>query len=67
VAQYVSSANHSKAGNVFYRIADALLLLHFTFDPYIYVIKRTGYWKKLRNFNMLRFRLKEQDELAEMF
>lgn len=65
IAQFVESANH--ASKLFFRIADALLLLHFTFDPYIYVIMRTDYWKKIKNFILNQFRFKEQDELAEMF
>jgi hypothetical protein len=44
--------------------ADVLLLLHFTFDPYIYVLCRTDYYKRIKNFAKQICCLKE-DEFAE--
>lgn len=67
IAQLVENANKSNACVTFFLIADALFLLHFTLNPYIYVIKRTDYWKKIKNFFFNQFRMKEQDELAEIF
>ncbi|KAG5680559.1 hypothetical protein PVAND_010059 [Polypedilum vanderplanki] len=62
IAQFVK--NPSKAVRIIFRCADVLLLLHFTFDPYIYVLCRTDYWLRIKNFMKQICCLKE-NEFAE--
>lgn len=50
---------------IFYEIADFLLLIHFTMDPYIYVLLRTNYWIRFKSFAS-RLLLRKEDDFAEM-
>lgn len=65
IAQFVENANQSKAIRIFYQIADFLLLIHFTMDPYIYVLLRTNYWIRFKGF-LSQLRLKKEDDFAEL-
>lgn len=44
--------------SLFFKVADYLLLIHFTIDPYIYVLLRTNYWKRFKYFLNERMRRK---------
>jgi hypothetical protein len=61
----VENANQSPSINIFYQIADILLLIHFTMDPYIYVLLRTNYWIRFKSFTS-QLLLKRNDEFAEL-
>jgi hypothetical protein len=61
----VENANQSKAIRIFYQIADVLLLIHFTLDPYFYVLLRTNYWIRYKNF-MKQLFVKRNDDFAEL-
>jgi hypothetical protein len=66
IAQFVERANESKAILVFYKIADFLMLIHFASDPYIYVLLRTNYWLRFKNFvKQLLCKKNEKAEFAE--
>lgn len=65
IAQFVKNANQSKSIRIFYQIADFLLLIHFTMDPYIYVLLRTNYWIRFKSF-MSQLLFKKDHEFAEI-
>lgn len=62
IAQFVENANQSQGIRIFYQIADFLLLIHFTLDPYIYVLLRTNYWIRLSQL----VAKKQQNDFVEL-
>lgn len=46
----MTDANQSKGIRLYFHAADFLMLIHFSIDPYIYVLLRTNYWKRLKYF-----------------
>jgi len=62
IAQFVDDANQKDWIATFYKIADFLLLLHFTFDPFIYVLFRTNYWLRFKRFLRMHFATQQQQQ-----
>lgn len=66
IAQFVDNANQFKGIKKFYQIADFLLLIHFSMDPYIYVLLRTNYWLRFKSFLSEILYKREQDGFADL-
>lgn len=50
IAQFIKNANNLPNVLIFYKIADILILIHFGLDPFIYVLMKTNYWMRFKNF-----------------
>jgi hypothetical protein len=66
IAQLAKSANQSDAIGVFFQTTDFLLLIHFTMDPYIYVLSRTNYWIRFKRTLTRNVPSLRNDEFAEL-